>query len=251
MMTKKNIIVVGGCGQLGSNFVNFLSNRNFNVVIADNNINEGKKLEKKINKNVKFIKCVVGKDKDIDNLINKSFYLFKSIDAVVYCAYPKSTEWGTNFERLKRKYLNEDIKNNLGSAIIFSQKIIKFFLKQKFGHLIHFSSIQGISSPKFEHYEGTKMSSPIEYSAIKSGIISITRYLAKLYRKKNIRINCISPGGILKNQDIKFLKKYKKTCGNKGMLDPSDLNSTLIYLLSQESKYITGQNIIIDDGWSL
>ena len=74
MMTKKNIIVVGGCGQLGSNFVNFLSNRNFNVVIADNNINEGKKLEKKINKNVKFIKCDVGKDKDID--IRRIIFLF-------------------------------------------------------------------------------------------------------------------------------------------------------------------------------
>ena len=95
------------------------------------------------------------------------------------------------------------------------------------------------------------MVSPIEYSAIKSGIISITKYLAKYCKKDSIRVNCISPGGIKSDQPNIFLNKYKKDCATKGILDPSDLNGTLIYLLSEQSKYVTGQNIIVDDGWSL
>ena len=83
-------------------------------------------------------------------------------------------------------------------------------LKSMGGNLIHISSIQGISAPKFEHYEGTNMSSPIEYSAIKSGVIAITKWLAKKYKNMNIRVNCVSPGGILDNQPIKFLEKYRK-----------------------------------------
>ena len=67
------------------------------------------------------------------------------------------------------------------------------------------------------------MNSPIEYSAIKSGVIAITRYLAKYLKKENIRVNCISPGGILSGQPENFLKKYNNDCSSKGMLDSSDL----------------------------
>ena len=98
----------------------------------------------------------------------------------------------------------------LGGSILLSKQIIKIFRKQSYGNLILLSSIQGVSAPKFEHYKGTKMSSPIEYGAIKSGIISITKYLAKLVRNTEIRVNCVSPGGILDKQPAKFLKAYKK-----------------------------------------
>jgi NAD(P)-dependent dehydrogenase (short-subunit alcohol dehydrogenase family) len=95
------------------------------------------------------------------------------------------------------------------------------------------------------------MVSPIEYSAIKTGIIAVTRYLAKYCKGENIRVNCISPGGIQNDQPINFLKKYQKSCNSKGMLDPDDLVGTLIFLLSHQSKFINGQNIIVDDGWSI
>ena len=96
------------------------------------------------------------------------------------------------------------------------------------------------------------MSSPIEYSAIKSGIISITKYLAKYYSKKNLKINCLSPGGIKDNlQKKKFIRNYKKECNSKGLLDPKDVVNTINFLLSEKSNFISGQNIVIDDGYSL
>ena len=95
------------------------------------------------------------------------------------------------------------------------------------------------------------MSSPIEYSAIKAGVISIGKYLAKYLKGKNIRVNIVSPGGIKDNQPAKFIKRYKKSCNSKGLLDGSDVSKLISFLLSNESKYITGQNLIIDDGWSL
>ena len=129
--------------------------------------------------------------------------------------------------------------------------MIRYFREQGYGNLLHISSIQGSSSPKFDHYEGTDMVSPIEYSAIKAGVISITRYLAKYCKNQNIRVNCISPGGISDNQPESFQKKYRSSCCNKGLLDSGDIAGALIFLLSEQSKYVTGQNIIVDDGWSL
>jgi NAD(P)-dependent dehydrogenase (short-subunit alcohol dehydrogenase family) len=109
----------------------------------------------------------------------------------------------------------------------------------------------GVVAPKFENYEGTSMTSPIEYTAVKSGIISLTSWLAKYYKNKNIMVNCVSPGGILDQQPQSFLDKYCNSCTSKGMLDPTDVAGTVLFLLSKQAKYINGQNIVVDDGWSL
>jgi NAD(P)-dependent dehydrogenase (short-subunit alcohol dehydrogenase family) len=111
--------------------------------------------------------------------------------------------------------------------------------------------IDGVIAPKFEIYEGTAMTMPAEYAAIKSAVIHLSRYIAKSLKGMHIRVNCISPGGILDRQADAFLKAYGDQCLNRGMLDASDINGTLIFLLSQASKDINGQNIIVDDGFTL
>ena len=162
-------------------------------------------------------------ENDMQFVIQESIKKFGKIDVAIHSAYPKSNKWGARFEELNPEYLYQDLTSHLGGAIIFSKLILKHFLNQGFGNLVHFSSIQGTSSPKFEHYEGTNMVSPIEYSAIKAGIISITKYLAKYYKNNNIRINCISPGGIFDNQPEIFLTKYREECNLKGLLNSDDI----------------------------
>ena len=95
------------------------------------------------------------------------------------------------------------------------------------------------------------MSSPIEYAAIKAGIISITRWLAKYHANQNIRVNCISPGGILDKQPDQFLANYRKSCTNFGMLQSEQVSSVVAFLLSPAAEAINGQNLIVDDGWSI
>ena len=188
---------------------------------------------------------------NIDHFITEGLKKFTVLDAAVHCAYPTSKQWGTCFEELQPEGLKEDLFKQLGGAILFSQRMIHQFQRQGHGHLIHVSSIQGIAAPKFEHYESTEMVSPIEYTAIKSGISSITRYLAKYCKGQNIRINCISPGGILDKQPDVFLKRYRSSCTSKGMLDAGDISGTLLYLLSDQARYVNGQNLVVDDGWTL
>ena len=209
-------------------------------------------LESELGKsNSKFIKLNVSDEKSISLFINEGGLTFRGIDAAIHCAYPRTENSATSFEDLNLDIITEDLRMQLASSIIFSQKIIKYFELQGHGNLIHLSSIQGSSAPKFSHYEGTKMISPIQYSAIKSGIISITKYLAKYLTDKSIRVNCVSPGGIMAGQPKSFLKKYEESCTGKGMLDPQDVVGAILFLISDHSKYINGQNIIVDDGWSL
>ena len=116
---------------------------------------------------------------------------------------------------------------------------------------MHISSIQGIAAPKFEHYQGTEMHSPIEYSAIKAGVISITQWLAKYFANQNIRVNCISPGGILGGQPELFLDAYRASCTNIGMLEAGQVSGLAAFLLSDASEAVNGQNFVVDDGRSL
>ena len=252
MENQKTILITGACGIIGSGILKELTSARYNLVLVDNNREKIKELSQKIiSKRILFIEANILKRKEIDICIKKGLDKFGVIDAAIHAAYPKSKGWGTKFENLEEDFLMEDITNQLGSAIIFSQRIINCFLKQGHGNLIHISSIQGFSQPKFYHYEGTSMTSPIEYSAIKSGIISITKYLSKYYKKRNLRVNCISPGGIRNNQPNIFIENYNSSCNSKGLLDSEDLTGLILFLISDKSKYINGQNIIIDDGWSL
>jgi NAD(P)-dependent dehydrogenase (short-subunit alcohol dehydrogenase family) len=251
-MRKKTIAISGGLGSIGLALALKFAQNNFNVLVGDNNIKKYKFLKKKLDlNNIKFYKCDLLLGKEVEKFITYGINNFKKIDYTIYCCYPKTKDWNSKFENIKQSSLNKNISDHLGGSIIYSQKFIKYFLKEKGGKLIHISSIQGISAPKFEHYEGLKMNSPIAYSAIKSGIIAITRYLAKLYGKKNIQINCISPGGIKANQSKIFTKRYRKSCLSKGLLDSQDLFPIVSFLFSENSRFINGQNIVIDDGWSL
>jgi NAD(P)-dependent dehydrogenase (short-subunit alcohol dehydrogenase family) len=249
---KKIIAISGASGMIGLSLSEALVKKGHYLFLGDINIKNIKELRNKYPEKINYAKSNLTKSSQIQKFIVAGVSKFKKIDSFVLCAYPKSKKWGSSFEELRENNLKNDLYNQLGSTIIFCQQIVKYFLKNKIkGNIILISSIQGFSAPKFEHYNKTKMTSPIEYSAIKSGIISITRYLAKYLKKKNIRINCISPGGILNNQPKSFIKAYKKSCTSKGLLAPEDISRVISFMLEKESNYINGQNIIVDDGWSL
>jgi len=237
---------------LGQQIVREIIEQNGYVLATDTNTEKATKLFHALpSKQVKFTPMDITDADSIDIAITSGIKQFGSVNACVNAAYPRTASWGITFEELEMEELQENLKLQLGGAIILSQRMMKHFVAQGNGNFIHLSSIMGVVAPKFENYEGTSMTSPIEYTAVKSGIISLTSWLAKYYKNKNIRVNCVSPGGILDKQPESFLEKYRNSCTSKGMLDSTDVAGTVLFLLSDQSKYINGQNIVIDDGWSL
>ena len=246
------VVVTGAAGRIGSAIAKGILSHGGKVILVDVNKYNLERLEESLgSKNVLTIVANVCVPKEVDRCLREGFERFNHIDAAVHAAYPRSAGWGMRFEKIQRKYLNEDLCTQLGGAILFSQQMLEFFSKQGNGNLIHLSSIMGVVAPKFENYVGTEMTSPVEYTAIKAAIIATTKYLAKYYKGKNIRVNCISPGGILDQQPELFLENYRSCCNEKGLLDAEDIVGVALYLLSNQSRYVTGQNIIVDDGWSL
>ena len=245
-INKKIIIIIGSEGLIGSNLSKYLidnhSNR-YNIINVD--------ISKKNNDQKNYYQADITIENSIKKLIKKIHSKYKKIDVVINCAYPRNKNWAKSFIDSSESDLKQNLFNQLGSAILICRNFYKYFEIQGFGNIILLSSIQSIKAPSFDHYKDTNIKSPIEYSAIKSGIISIIKYMAKFSKNKNIRFNAISPGGIYANQPKSFLRRYKKDCINKGMLNPEDLVSAFLFLIDDGSKFINGQNIIVDDGWSL
>ena len=251
---NKTILITGAAGIIGSTLAREASDLDANLILTDINEDKLDRITKELqskNKTVHSIHVDLSSKSGIELLMKRILSKFNKIDSAIHCQYPKSSGFGDSFEELKEHNLYNDLNMQLGIAILFSQRMMMQFINQGHGELIHISSIQGVQSPKFKHYENTNMSSPIEYSAIKSGIISITKWLAKYHKNKNIRINCVSPGGIKDNQINEFTNKYREDCTNIGMLSPQDISTAILFLLSPAAKAINGHNLIVDDGWTL
>ena len=251
-LTGKTVLVAGGAGLIGSAISEAILERGGNVAIAD--LNESSQIERLHNtytSRLIFFEGDVTKPEITDAAIQKTIEQFGVLHGAVQSAYPRSTGWGTKFEDLMPGHLAEDIQNQLGGTILFAQRVTAALRRYEGGSLVLMSSVQGAGAPKFRHYEGTSLVSPIEYSAIKAGVNAVARYLAKYLYGQNIRVNAVSPGGIMDNQPEIFLKNYRQDCVNKGMLEANDIVGAVCFLLSDDSIYVTGQNIIVDDGWSL
>lgn len=256
MLKDKVVVITGGAGLIGKEFIKTVVKNNAIAVIADINEEIGletkKELCTKLNtKNIDFIQMDITSKTSIHEAIKYLHMRYKKIDALVNSAYPRNKNYGKHFFDVEYEDFVQNLGLNLGGYFNTSKCFAKYFKDQGFGNIINLSSIYGVVAPKFEIYENTPMTMPVEYAAIKSGLIHLSKYMAKYLKGTNIRVNTISLGGVLDNQPNEFLQAYKKECLNKGMLDKDDINGTLVYLLSDMSKYVNGQNIVVDDGFTL
>lgn len=249
------VVITGGAGLIGKAFVMKILNEGGRVIIADKNVEEANRYIANFSDEKRANCIIVAADitsaANIEQLIQEGCQQFGKITALVNNAYPRNTSYGNTFYEVSYESFCENISFNIGGYFLCCQKFSKYFEQQGFGNIINIASIYGVTAPRFEIYHDLPMTMPVEYAAIKSAIIHLTKYIAKFLKGKNIRINCISPGGIEDNHHFKFLEAYKKHCLNKGMLNAKDLCGALLFLLSEDSRYVNGQNLVVDDGFTL
>ena len=256
MLENKVVIITGGAGLIGKTFVRCVAEHGGVAVVADVSQQTNNQFFKELSnsttyENVVFIEVDITSKESLKVMIAELHRRFGKIDALVNNAYPRNINYGRRFEEVTYDDFCQNVSMHLGGYFLTSQQLAQYFKKQGYGSIVNMASIYGVIAPRFSIYEHTAMTMPVEYAAIKSAVIHLTRYLAQYLKGSNIRVNCISPGGILNQQPEEFLSRYNSFAATKGMLDPKDLQGALLFLLGDLSAYVNGQNIVVDDGWSL
>lgn len=138
---------------------------------------------------------------------------------------------------------------NLTAAFALSQAAAPLLAASGHGSIINVASIYGLVGPDHGLYEGTEMGNPAAYAASKGGLIQLTRWLATTLAPK-IRVNALTPGGIARGQPEAFVDRYVARTPLKRMASESDMIGAVAYLAGDLSAYVTGQNLVVDGGWT-
>jgi len=234
---NKKAIVTGANGQLGSIFLDFLTSKGYFVYAIDIEFDQTETLS-----NVQQVQLDITDSKEVSKFfisVNDLNLLINNAGIGVF----------TPFEDRTVEEFRKVIDVNLVGTFLMSQAAIKIMKLKKKGKIVNIASIYGSISSDERIYGQSGRNNSEVYSATKAGVISLTKYMAAHFGKYNIQTNSISPGGIYNNQSQDFVKNYELKTPMQRMAQPSDILSTLDYLISEDTKYTNGQNIAVDGGF--
>jgi NAD(P)-dependent dehydrogenase (short-subunit alcohol dehydrogenase family) len=262
-LKDKVAIITGGAGILGEVFCHGLAEYGANIVILDKNKEKSDfiadNLQKKYQIKALSIYCDVTSESQIIRALNKIENNFKRVDILINNAAGKSENLKAFFEKYENYSLDQwekILKQNLTSMFMVSKHIGGYMANKNIpGSIIQISSIYGVNAPDHRIYEGseymgTSINTPAIYSATKSSVIGLTKYLATYWAKNKIRVNTLTPGGVFSGQNENFIRNYSNRVPMNRMANKNEMVGGLIFLASDASSYVTGHNLIIDGGLS-
>ncbi len=251
-------IVTGGAGYLGTAMSFGLAEAGARVIIGSRNETNCRNLANEINKkglSAEGIHLDVTKEDSVIRTINDIYNKYGKIDIMV-------NSGGKGYQGLHDKVplgnWEKTIKAVLTSVYLCTRYVAEKMKIQKKGSIINIASMYGCVAPDMSIYGETGWDSPASYNTAKGGVIQFTKYCASYYAKYGIRVNSISPGTFpplsAKERNTEFVRIFDRLAG-KTMLKrvgvPEDLKGIVLYLASNASAYCTGQNMVIDGGWTI
>jgi len=251
VLEAKKILIVGSQGLIGRSIVAKLVDSGANVISCDIgsiSIPDGSGIDDGDESTVKYMKLDITDENQVDAL----FQTYQDLDGIINLAYPRNPAYGDDFLDVTFANFTANVSSNLGGTFNLLKYASKSFLSNpRELSIVNFSSIYGVVAPKFEIYKDTDMTMPVEYASIKAGVQHMSKYSVKYIKDSRFRVNCVCPGGVLSGQPENFREAYKKQTLGHGMIEPEDLTGTVLYLLSNLSRFVNGQEIIVDDGFCL
>ena len=246
-LKKKFAIVLGGSGLIGRETSLALDSCGAKVLVLDKD-----KPNFKNKKNIFYEKIDISNLSKTEKVLNRVKRKYQAPDIFINCSYPKTKDWSHNsFENIKLKSYKKNIDIHLNSFSWIAKIIADQMKKKKKGSIIRLSSIYGLVAQDLNIYKGTNMRESMTYSVIKGGINILVKQMASYYGSYGIRVNSLCAGGVFDNQNKKFVKRYNEKVPLKRMAEPSDIASSLVFLSSEASSYITGANFAVDGGWTV
>jgi len=255
-LTGRTAFVAGACGKIGRAICHALAVQGCNVIVADLQAEECMKLVHELDRHIGGKHLPAPGDLTHEEHIQGALHTVTAcgpLHILIHCIGLTSSTpipgYAVPFSNQTLKSWELALKTNLTSAFLLSKLAYTYLEKKGQSSVIFLSSIYGSLGPNWSLYEGTDMSNPVAYGATKGGLEQLMRYLATLWAP-GVRVNCISPGGVEHGQPETFVRRYEKMTPLQRMATPEDIAGPVVFLASDAARYITGQNLMVDGGWS-
>ena len=258
LMESKNILITGSSGHLGRSIVEQFAASGANLILADLKTNEFVQRDignyKAAGLNVQFLEVDLEFQESRNRLITYARENFDCLDVLINNAAlvgdSALSGWNTEFEFQSLETWNRALEVNLTSAFDLAKELFGKLKSAEDPNIINIGSIYASRAPKLNLYTDTEIHNPAAYSASKAGLLQLTKWLAVNMAPK-VRVNMISPGGILRNQPKVFVERYSRITPLARMATENDVSNAAYFLATPLASYITGIDLKVDGGWSL
>ncbi len=246
--TDKKVIVVGGAGKIGQVIVKQLTGASAYVAVLDRQFPWSS-----LPYHVIPIECDLADEAQTRLRTKQAIEELEGLDVLIHCAALTGesgiTGYNTEFMQQTVGAWDAAMRVNLTSAFVLAQECWPS-LVASVGNIVFVSSIYGLVAPDRALYEGMDMSGvPAAYAVSKAGLIQLARYLAAILAP--VRVNCVSPGGVVRKQSSAFVDRYTAKTPMGRMLTEQDVSEAVCWLASDANGMITGHNLVVDGGYSL
>lgn len=248
-LNDKVALVTGGAGKYGQCMVEALAEAGATVITASRNLENGEDLAKQFrekNLNVQALQLDQGDYDSISQLKKQITDRFGKLHVFVNNAVSRPMK---NYDAPIEEF-EESMQVNATGMTLLLREMTDLIVKSGGGSIINIASMMGMFGPDLSNYDNTDMNKnpPPDYFFHNGGLINLTRYWARMMAGKNVRVNCISPGGLFNHQHPEFLKNYTKKVPLGRMANQDDIKGLIVLLASEAGAYINGENILMDGG---
>jgi len=257
-LTNRRALITGATGGLGKVMAETLAELGANLLLVDRDdaelISLTERLSTQWKVNIEYQVCDLEQQDQRDELIStikdRKIGINVLINNAAFVGTSDLKGWAVPFEQQTIETWRRALEVNLTAIFDLCQKLSPILKQEQGANIINISSIYGLYGPDWSLYKETTMANSAAYNASKGGLLQLTRWLATTVAP-NIRVNAISPGGIFRNQPKVFVSRYEEKTPLGRMGTEDDFRGAVAYLASDLSKYVTGQNLIIDGGWGV
>jgi NAD(P)-dependent dehydrogenase (short-subunit alcohol dehydrogenase family) len=252
-LAGRRALISGGAGHIGLACAEALIELGASVAILDRDRDACETRAAALGSSAIALPCDLSDENDTRAAIDRGIQAMGGLDILIHCAaFVGTTEmegWAEPFETQTVDAWESALRVNLTAPFVMVQHGRAALEKSGHGSVILFGSIYGLVAPDMDLYAGTAMANPVGYGVSKGGLLQLVRYLSVLLAPA-VRVNAISPGGVLRGQPEAFRKRYEARAPLRRMAMEEDLKGAVAYLASDLSAYVTGHNLVVDGGWT-
>jgi len=254
-LTGRVALITGGTGHIGKAICQSLAENGCRLAILDRGSlgSEGIEFLSSLGVEVEYFEVDLEDEAATRGAVRNVIDRFGRLDVLAnnaaFVASNALDGWATTFAKQDLTTWRRALEVNLTACMVICQEAAPALATRGVGSIINVGSIYGTLGPDWGLYEDTQMGNPAAYAASKGGLIQLTRWLATTLAPA-VRVNSVSPGGVARGQSEDFIKRYVSRTPLGRMATEEDLKGIVALLASDASAYITGQNIMVDGGWS-